>query len=107
MTALQALVRGLYAKLNGRPRCPVAGPGLRPGRPQTPSDRECSRQGIRVGFSAGCPEVFAFDLRPGGALHTFLRGPDGGSRDKPGYYLETAPKARIASFNLPGCVAPK
>jgi uncharacterized protein YndB with AHSA1/START domain len=28
-------------------------------------------------------EVRAFDLRPGGAFHTFMRGPDGGTSDNP------------------------
>jgi uncharacterized protein YndB with AHSA1/START domain len=40
-------------------------------------------------------EVRAFDLRPGGAFHTFLSGPDGGSNDNPGCFLEIAPQERL------------
>ena len=40
-------------------------------------------------------EVLAFDLRPGGAFHTFMRGPDEGSSDNPGCFLEVIPQARI------------
>jgi uncharacterized protein YndB with AHSA1/START domain len=40
-------------------------------------------------------EVRAFDLRPGGAFHTFMRGPDGGTSDNPGSFLEIVPLARI------------
>ena len=41
-------------------------------------------------------EVRAFDLRPGGAFYTFMRGPDGGESDNPGAFLEVVPQARIA-----------
>jgi uncharacterized protein YndB with AHSA1/START domain len=41
-------------------------------------------------------EVRAFDLRPGGAFHTFMSGPDGGSSDNPGCFLEIVPGERIA-----------
>ncbi len=41
-------------------------------------------------------EVKAFDLRPGGAFHTFMKGPDGGESDNPGCFLEVVPMSRIA-----------
>ena len=40
-------------------------------------------------------EVRAFDLRPGGAFHTFMQGPDGGTSDNPGLFLEVVPQTRI------------
>ena len=40
-------------------------------------------------------EVRAFDLRPGGAFYTFMRGPDGGTSDNPGVFLEIVPQSRI------------
>ncbi len=40
-------------------------------------------------------EVRAFDLRPGGAFHTFMQGPDGGTSDNPGCFLEIVPQQRI------------
>ena len=40
-------------------------------------------------------EVRAFDLRPGGGFHTFMQGPDGGTSDNPGCFLEIVPLARI------------
>ena len=40
-------------------------------------------------------EVLAFDFRPGGAFHTFMRGPDEGSSDNPGCFLELIPQTRI------------
>ena len=40
-------------------------------------------------------EVRAFDLRPGGAFHTFMRGPDGGTSDNPGAFLEVVPQSRL------------
>ncbi|MEO8153994.1 MAG: SRPBCC family protein [Rhizobacter sp.] len=40
-------------------------------------------------------EVRAFDLRPGGAFHTFMQGPDGGSSDNPGSFLEVIPQAGL------------
>ncbi|RKU00554.1 polyketide cyclase [Burkholderia sp. Nafp2/4-1b] len=45
-------------------------------------------------------EVRAFDLRPGGAFHTFMRGPDGGTSDNPGCFLEIVPEARIAFTSM-------
>lgn len=45
-------------------------------------------------------EVRAFDLRPGGGFHTFMRGPDGGTSDNPGCFLEIVPQARIAFTSL-------
>ena len=49
-------------------------------------------------------EVRAFDLKAGGAFHTFMQGPDGGSSDNPGCFLEVVPQARIVftSTLLPG-----
>lgn len=40
-------------------------------------------------------EVRAFDLRPGGAFHTFMSGPDGGTSDNPGCFLEIVRGERI------------
>lgn len=40
-------------------------------------------------------EVRAFDLRPGGAFHTFMRGPDGGTSDNPGCFLDIVPLQRL------------
>lgn len=40
-------------------------------------------------------EVRAFDLQPGGAFHTFMRGPDGGTSDNPGCFCEVVPKERL------------
>lgn len=40
-------------------------------------------------------EVRAFDLRAGGAFYTFMRGPDGGTSDNPGSFLEIVDGARI------------
>jgi uncharacterized protein YndB with AHSA1/START domain len=45
-------------------------------------------------------EVHAFDLRPGGAFHTFMRGPDGGTSDNPGCFLDIVPEARIAFTSM-------
>ena len=45
-------------------------------------------------------EVRAFDLRPGGDFHTFMRGPDGGTSDNPGCFLEIVPHERIAFTSL-------
>ena len=47
-----------------------------------------------------CPKpwtthVRAFELRPGGAFHTFMRGPDGGTSDNPGCFLDIVPHERI------------
>ena len=42
-------------------------------------------------------EVRAFDLRPGGAFHTVMRGPDGGISDNPGVFLEVVPMERLVS----------
>jgi uncharacterized protein YndB with AHSA1/START domain len=41
-------------------------------------------------------EVRAFDLRPGGAFHTYMQGPDGGTSDNPGCFVEVAPQSRLA-----------
>jgi uncharacterized protein YndB with AHSA1/START domain len=45
-------------------------------------------------------EVRAFDLRPGGAFHTFMSGPDGGTSDNPGCFVEVVPQSRIAFTNM-------
>lgn len=45
-------------------------------------------------------EVCAFDLRAGGAFHTFMRGPDGATSDNPGSFLEVIPQARIVFTSL-------
>jgi uncharacterized protein YndB with AHSA1/START domain len=42
-------------------------------------------------------EVRAFELRPGGAFHTFMSGPDGGTSDNPGCFLEIVPGERIVA----------
>jgi uncharacterized protein YndB with AHSA1/START domain len=45
-------------------------------------------------------EVRAFELRPSGAFHTFMRGPDGGTSDNPGCFVEIVPLARIAFTSM-------
>jgi uncharacterized protein YndB with AHSA1/START domain len=45
-------------------------------------------------------EVRAFDLRPGGAFHTFMQGPDGGISDNPGSFLEVVPETRIVFTSM-------
>lgn len=45
-------------------------------------------------------EVRAFDLRPGGAFHTVMSGPDGGTSDNPGCFLEIVPGERIVSTSM-------
>jgi len=40
-------------------------------------------------------EVRAFDFRSGGAFHTFMSGPEGGTSDNPGVFLEVVPMERI------------
>jgi uncharacterized protein YndB with AHSA1/START domain len=40
-------------------------------------------------------EVLGFDLVPGGRFHTFMRGPDGGTSDNPGVFLEVVPTSRL------------
>ena len=45
-------------------------------------------------------EVRAFDLRPGGAFHTLMKGPDGSTSDNPGSFLEVVPQARIAFTSM-------
>jgi uncharacterized protein YndB with AHSA1/START domain len=52
-----------------------------------------------------CPKpwttrVLAMDLRPGGAFHTLMQGPDEGSSDNPGCYLEIVPQTRIVFTSL-------
>ena len=45
-------------------------------------------------------EVLAFDLQPGGAFHTIMRGPDGGVSDNPGSFLEVVPQARLVMTSM-------
>ena len=45
-------------------------------------------------------EVRAFDMRPGGNFHTFMQGPEGGTSDNPGCFLEVVPESRIAFTSL-------
>ncbi len=45
-------------------------------------------------------EVRAFDLRPGGAFYTFMRGPDGGTSDNPGCFLEVVPQTRLVFTSM-------
>lgn len=40
-------------------------------------------------------DLRAFELKPGGAFHTFMSGPDGGTSDNPGCFLEIVPERRI------------
>lgn len=40
-------------------------------------------------------DVRAHDFRTGGAFHTFMSGPDGGTSDNPGIFLEVVPMQRI------------
>jgi uncharacterized protein YndB with AHSA1/START domain len=45
-------------------------------------------------------EVRAFELRPGGAFHTVMRGPDGSISDNPGSFVEVAPQERIVFTSM-------
>lgn len=45
-------------------------------------------------------EVRAFDLRPGGAFHTFMRGPDAGTSDNPGCFVHIAAQERLVMTSL-------
>ena len=45
-------------------------------------------------------EVRAFDLRAGGAFHTFMQGPDGGTSDNPGCFLQVVPQASLVFTSL-------
>lgn len=45
-------------------------------------------------------EVLAFDMRPGGAFHTIMRGPDGGVSDNPGCFLEIVPAERLVMTSM-------
>lgn len=40
-------------------------------------------------------EVKAFELRPGGAFHTFMQGPDGGTSDNLGSFLHVVPMEQL------------
>ncbi len=45
-------------------------------------------------------EVRAFDLWPGGDFHTFMSGPDGGTSDNPGCFLEIVPGERLVFTSM-------
>lgn len=45
-------------------------------------------------------EVRAFDFRPGGDFHTFLRGPKGGESDNPGCFLEIVHQEKIVFTSM-------
>lgn len=45
-------------------------------------------------------EVLAFDLRAGGAFHTFMSGPDGASSDNAGSFVEVLAQERIVFTSL-------
>ncbi|GJG94216.1 SRPBCC family protein [Cupriavidus pauculus] len=45
-------------------------------------------------------EVRAFDMRPGGAFHTIMLGPDGGVSDNPGCFLEIVPAERLVMTSM-------
>lgn len=45
-------------------------------------------------------EVRAFELRAGGNFHTFMQGPDGGTSDNPGSFLEVVPHRRLVFTSL-------
>jgi uncharacterized protein YndB with AHSA1/START domain len=45
-------------------------------------------------------EVRAFELRAGGAFHTFMQGPDGESSDNPGIFLEVLPQSRLVFTSM-------
>jgi uncharacterized protein YndB with AHSA1/START domain len=45
-------------------------------------------------------QVRAFDMRPGGDFHTYMRGPDGGESDNPGCFLEVVPQSRIVFSSM-------
>lgn len=45
-------------------------------------------------------EVRAFDMRAGGSFYTFMRGPDGGTSDNPGSFLEVVPMERIVMTSM-------
>ena len=45
-------------------------------------------------------EVRAFELRPGGAFYTFMKGPDGGTSDNPGCFLEIVPQQKIVMTSM-------
>ena len=49
-------------------------------------------------------EVRAFDLRPGGGFHTFMRGPaeTGGESDNPGVFLEAVAGERVVFTTMLG-----
>ncbi|MFJ5383513.1 SRPBCC family protein [Cupriavidus sp. CER94] len=45
-------------------------------------------------------QVRDFDLRPGGNFHTFMQGPDGGTSDNPGCFLEVVPQFRLVFTSM-------
>lgn len=42
-------------------------------------------------------EIRGFDMRAGGDFYTFMSGPDGGTSDNPGCFLEVIPMERIVT----------
>lgn len=47
-------------------------------------------------------EVRAFELRAGGAFHTFMQGPEGGTSDNPGCFVEIVPQQRLVFTSMLG-----
>ncbi|KJK22698.1 polyketide cyclase [Burkholderiaceae bacterium 16] len=52
-----------------------------------------------------CPKpwttkVIAFNLQPGGAFHTLMKGPDGDSSNNPGCFLDVAPQSRLVFTSM-------
>ncbi|MDP3224471.1 MAG: SRPBCC family protein [Rubrivivax sp.] len=45
-------------------------------------------------------DVRSFELRAGGNFHTFMQGPDGGTSDNPGSFLEVVPQSRLVFTSL-------
>ena len=45
-------------------------------------------------------DVLAFDLRPGGAFHTVMHGPDGERSDNPGCFLEVIPQQKLVMTSM-------
>ena len=44
-------------------------------------------------------EVREFDMRPGGGFYTFMRGPDGGTSDNPGCFVDIVEQRRLVFTN--------
>ncbi len=45
-------------------------------------------------------ELRAFELRAGGHFHTVMSGPDGGTSDNPGCFLEVVPQQRLVMTSM-------